>query len=153
MCSRVSSRLFEGAASLLSPIVFSSGPNMKAPRTASSCQNWFVGQYAISDMNGRPLVQRPSRTRPIARSESPSFSSDNPIPAFVAFLAEDAKVAERTARQYVADLQRPTAWLDPALPPRSWRRPHAPCASTRLSSASVKAVVGQRRMPAGWGIS
>jgi integrase/recombinase XerD len=36
----------------------------------------------------------------------------NPLPAFLAFLAEDTKVGERTARQYVAHLQRLAAWLD-----------------------------------------
>ena len=34
------------------------------------------------------------------------------MPAFLAFLAEDTKVGERTARQYVAHLQRFAAWLE-----------------------------------------
>src|ERR1700694_2833072 len=59
-----------------------------------------------------PLARRPSRARSIARSQGPTFSSDNPLPAFVAFLAEDTKVGERTAAQYVAHLQRFAAWLE-----------------------------------------
>jgi len=59
----------------------------------------------------RSLARRPSRARPIARSQGPSFSSDNPLVAFLAFLAEDTKVGERTARQYVAHLQRFAGWL------------------------------------------
>jgi hypothetical protein len=51
----------------------------------------------------------------IAPSQGPSFSSDNLLPAFLAFLAEDTKVGERTARQYVAHLQRFAVWLEPPL--------------------------------------
>jgi len=54
----------------------------------------------------RSQVRRPSRPRSIAPSQGPPFSSDNPLVAFLAFLAEDTKVGERTARQYVAHLQR-----------------------------------------------
>src|SRR6266567_3483656 len=60
----------------------------------------------------RSLARRPSRARSIGRSQGPSFSSDNPLPAFLAFLAEDTKVGERTARPYVAHLQRFAAWLE-----------------------------------------
>src|SRR5438874_3480026 len=60
----------------------------------------------------RSLARRPSQARPIARSQGPSVSSDNPLPAFLAFLAEDTRVGERTARQYVAHLHRFAAWLE-----------------------------------------
>ena len=40
-------------------------------------------------MTTRTLARRPSQARPIARPQVPSFSSDNPLPAFLAFLAED----------------------------------------------------------------
>src|SRR5713226_5515679 len=60
----------------------------------------------------RSLARRPSHARSIARSRGPSFSSDNPLPAFLAFLAQETKVGDRTARQYVAHLQRFTAWLE-----------------------------------------
>jgi len=59
----------------------------------------------------RSLARRPSRVRPTAIPQGPSFSSDNPLVAFLAFLADDTKVGERTARQYVAHLQRFAAWL------------------------------------------
>jgi site-specific recombinase XerD len=35
-----------------------------------------------------------------------------PLHAFLAFLAEDTKVGERTARQYIAHLYRFAAWLE-----------------------------------------
>jgi hypothetical protein len=57
-------------------------------------------------MNAHSLAQRPSLARSLAR---PSSSSDNPLPAF---LADDTKVGERTARQYVAYPHRFAAWLD-----------------------------------------
>jgi integrase/recombinase XerD len=57
-------------------------------------------------------ARRPSQARSIARSQGPSFSSDSPLPTFLAFLAEDTRVGERTARQYVAHLQRFAAWLE-----------------------------------------
>jgi hypothetical protein len=51
-----------------------------------------------------------SRTRNRATRRA-SFSSDNPLDAFVAFLAEHTRVGERSARLYVAHLQRFAAWL------------------------------------------
>jgi len=59
----------------------------------------------------RSLARRSSQTRPIAVPQGLSFSSDNPLVAFLAFLGDDTKVGERTARQYVAHLQRFAAWL------------------------------------------
>jgi site-specific recombinase XerD len=58
------------------------------------------------------VARRPSRALSIPRSQGPSYSSDNPLRPFVTFLAEDTKVGERTARQYVAHLQRFATWLD-----------------------------------------
>src|SRR5579859_5360490 len=60
----------------------------------------------------RSLARRPSPAGSIASSQGTFVSSDNPLPAFLAFLAEDTKVGERTARQYVAHLQRFAAWLE-----------------------------------------
>jgi site-specific recombinase XerD len=63
-------------------------------------------------MNPRSLAGHPSRAGSIARPQDPTFSSDNPLPTFVAFLAEETKVGERTARQYLTHLQRFAAWLE-----------------------------------------
>jgi len=60
----------------------------------------------------RSLARRPSQTPPITVPQGTAFSSDNPLAAFLAFLADDTRVGERTARQYVAHLQRFAAWLD-----------------------------------------
>jgi len=66
-------------------------------------------RYAMNPR--RSLARRPSHAPPIAVPQGPSFLSDNPLIAFLAFLADDTKVGERTARQYVAHLQRFAAWL------------------------------------------
>jgi len=60
----------------------------------------------------RSLARRPSPAGSIASSQGTFVSSDNPLPDFLAFLAEDTRVGERTARQYVAHLQRLAAWLE-----------------------------------------
>jgi len=57
------------------------------------------------------LARRRSQARPVAVPQGTRVSSDNPLVAFLAFLADDTKVGERTARQYVAHLQRFVAWL------------------------------------------
>src|SRR6266567_5973830 len=89
----------------------------------------------------RSLTRRPSRARSIARSQGPSFSSDNPLPAFLAFLAEDTKVGERTARQYVAHLERFTAWLE--------QRYQAPLLeATTRDLREYKTELGKRQKPA-----
>src|SRR5437660_360653 len=104
----------------------------------------------------RSLTRRPSRARSIARSQGPSFSSDNPLPAFLAFLAEDTKVGERTARQYVAHLQRFSAWLDQryqaALLAATTRdlRQYKTDLATRQKPASVNAAVAALRRFYGW---
>src|ERR671938_1393419 len=59
----------------------------------------------------RALARRPAQARPIAIPEGPPFSSDKALLAFVAFLADDTKVGERTARLYLAHLQRFARWL------------------------------------------
>src|SRR5919197_1608954 len=59
----------------------------------------------------RTLARRPSQARPIAAPEGLLFSSDNALAAFLAFLADDTRVGERTARLYLAHLQRFTRWL------------------------------------------
>jgi hypothetical protein len=58
-------------------------------------------------MNNRtaPAVAR-SQTSVITLAAGARVSSDNPLAAFVALLAEDTKVGERTARLCVAHLQR-----------------------------------------------
>ncbi len=60
----------------------------------------------------RTLSRRPFQARPIAASEGPRFSSDNPLVDFLAFLANDTQVGERTARPYLAQLQRFARWLE-----------------------------------------
>jgi site-specific recombinase XerD len=55
------------------------------------------------------LARSPGRA--IARTEAAPFSADNPLTGFLAFLAEDTKVGERTARLYLAHLQRFAGWL------------------------------------------
>ena len=59
----------------------------------------------------RTLARRPSQARPIAAPEGPPFSSDKALAAFLAFLADDTNVGERTARLYLAHLQRFAGWL------------------------------------------
>jgi site-specific recombinase XerD len=68
----------------------------------------------------------------------PHFSSDNPIPAFLAFLAEDTKVGERTARQYLAHLQRLAAWLEQHYQAALLEATTRDLRQYRLSSARVK---------------
>jgi site-specific recombinase XerD len=88
-----------------------------------------------------PLARRSSRARSIVRSQGPSFSSDNPLPAFLAFLTEDTKVRERTARQYVAHLQHFTAWLE--------QRYQAPLLkATTRDLRQYKTELGKRQKPA-----
>ncbi len=41
----------------------------------------------------------------------PGFSSDNALRSFLVHLAEDTRLCERSARLYVAHLQRFAAWL------------------------------------------
>jgi len=59
----------------------------------------------------RGLARRPSQPHTLTASGAPGFSSDNVLTDFVAFLANDTKVGERTARLYVAHLRRFAAWL------------------------------------------
>jgi len=66
-------------------------------------------RYAMNTPNS--LARRRSQARPVAVPQGTRVSSDNPLVAFLAFLADDTKVGERTARQYVAHLQRFVAWL------------------------------------------
>lgn len=62
--------------------------------------------------NTRALAARPpSRRGAIAPVQPSVYSSDNPLHAFVVFLAEHTSVGERSARQYVAHLERFAAWL------------------------------------------
>src|SRR5260370_36430889 len=107
-------------------------------------------------MSGHSLARRPAQPRPITRSQGPCFSSDNPLPAFLAFLAEDTKVGERTARQYVAHLQRCTAWLEQhyeaALLEATTRdlRQYKTELGTRLKPASVNAALAALRRFFSW---
>jgi len=89
----------------------------------------------------RSLVRRSSQVRPIAVPQGASFSSDNPLAAFLAFLAEDTKVGERTARQYVAHLQRFAAWLDQ-------RYQAALLGATTRDLRQYKTELGKRQKPA-----
>src|SRR5712692_8657476 len=89
----------------------------------------------------RSLARRPSHAPSIARSRGPSFSSDNPLPAFLAFLAEDTKVLESTARQYVAHLQRFAAWLEQ-------RYQAALLEATTRDLRQYKTELGKRQKPA-----
>jgi integrase/recombinase XerC len=59
----------------------------------------------------RALARASSQARPIAPSEGPQFSSDKALAAFLAFLADDTRVGERTARLYLAHLRRFADWL------------------------------------------
>jgi integrase/recombinase XerD len=59
----------------------------------------------------RGPASRPSHNRAIVRSERTHFSSDNVVADFLAFLANDTSVGERTARLYLAHLQRFAGWL------------------------------------------
>ena len=92
-------------------------------------------------MRPRSLARRSSQTPPIPRSQGPSFSSDNPLPAFLAFLAEDTKVGERTARQYVAHLERFAAWLEQ-------RYQAALLEATKRDLRQNKTELGKRQKPA-----
>ena len=87
------------------------------------------------------LAVRLSQACLIAPSQAPSFSSDNPLPAFLAFLAEDTKVGERTARQYVAHLQRFAAWLEQ-------RYQAALLEATTRDLRQYKTELGKRQKPA-----
>src|SRR5712691_2135259 len=89
----------------------------------------------------RALARRPSRARSIGRSQGPSFSSDNPLPAFLAFLADDTKVGDRTARLYVAHLQRFAAWLEQ-------RYQAALLEATTRDLRQYKTELGKRQKPA-----
>jgi site-specific recombinase XerD len=77
----------------------------------------------------------------IVHSQRPFFSSDNPLPAFVAFLADNTKVGERTARQYVAHLERFNAWLD-------LRYQAALLEATTRDLRQYKTELGKRQKPA-----
>jgi len=89
----------------------------------------------------RSLARRPSRVRPTAIPQGPSVLSDNPLVAFLAFLADDTKVGERTARQYVAHLQRFAAWLA--------ERYQAPLLdATTRDLRQYKTELGKRQKPA-----
>jgi site-specific recombinase XerC len=80
------------------------------------------------------------------------------VPAFLAFLAEDTKVGERTARQYVAHLQRFSAWLEQryqaALLEATIRdlRQFKTELGTRQKPASVNAALAALRRFYGWAI-
>ncbi len=60
-------------------------------------------------MSRRSLVRRPSQALAIAGSQDTSLSSDNPLAAVLTLLANDSKVAERTARLYLASRRRSTS--------------------------------------------
>src|SRR6266567_2759788 len=104
----------------------------------------------------RWLARRPSRARSIGRSQGPSVSSDNPIAAFLAFLAEDTKVGESTARQYIAHVQRFAGWLEQcyqaALLEATTRdlRQHKTELGKRQKPASVNAAMAALRRFYGW---
>jgi site-specific recombinase XerD len=66
----------------------------------------------ISDMKAPSLARRPSQTGSLGPPQGPSLSSDIPLAAFLAFLAEDTRVGERTARLYVGRLRRLAGWLE-----------------------------------------
>jgi site-specific recombinase XerD len=63
------------------------------------------------------------------------------MPAFLAFLAEDTKVGERTARQYVAHLQRFADWL-------GQRYQAALLEATTRDVRQYKTELGKRQKPA-----
>lgn len=56
-------------------------------------------------------ARAPSRALIRRLPEAPKVSSDNPIAAFLVFLADEPHVTERTARQYVRHVQRFAGWL------------------------------------------
>jgi integrase/recombinase XerC len=102
-----------------------------------------------------PVVAR-SQTSAIATAEGPRVSSDNPLAAFVAFLAEHTKVGKRSARLYVAHLQRFAGWLQqryqaPLLEAttRDLREYRAELAE-RQKPASVNAALAALRRFYGW---
>jgi len=112
--------------------------------------------HAESGPYQRSLARRPSQAGPIAAPQVTSFSSDNPLAAFLAFLAEDTKVGARTARQYIAHLRRYAAWLQqhyqaPLLEAttRDLRQYKAELAK-RQKPASVNATLAALRRFYGW---
>lgn len=66
--------------------------------------------YQTSTPASANLVRSPASAP--AATEGVRVSSDNPLEAFVVFLAEHTNVCERSARLYVAHLQRFAAWLE-----------------------------------------
>jgi hypothetical protein len=52
------------------------------------------------------VARRPSRRAALGRPQEPGFSSYNPLAAFLAHLAQETAISERTARLYVGHLQR-----------------------------------------------
>jgi site-specific recombinase XerD len=101
-----------------------------------------------------PLVRSPSTA--IARVEGARSSSDNRLAAFVVFQAEHTKVGERSARLYVAHLQRFATWLDQryqerllGATTRDLREYRAELAQ-RQKPASVNAALAALRRFCGW---
>ncbi|MCA1648574.1 MAG: site-specific integrase [Chloroflexi bacterium] len=89
-------------------------------------------------------------------SQRTSFSSDNALAAFLAFLADDTGVSERSARLYLAHVRRFAAWLAhhyqaPILDAtmRDLRQYKAELAS-RQKPASVNAALAALRRFFGW---
>jgi len=104
----------------------------------------------------RSLARRSSRARPIVVPQATSFSSDNSLAAFLAFLADDTRVGERTARLYLAHLRRFASWLAqhyqaPLLEAttRDLRQYKAQLAS-RQKPASVNAALAAQRRFYAW---
>jgi hypothetical protein len=102
-----------------------------------------------------PVVAR-CQTSAIATAEGARVSSDNPLAAFVTFLAEHTKVGERSARLYVAHLQRFAAWLEQHyqallldVTTRDLREYRAELAQ-RQKPASVNAALAALRRFYGW---
>jgi integrase/recombinase XerC len=89
----------------------------------------------------RSLARRPSQARPIRPPEEANFSSDNALVVFLTFLAEDTEVGERTARQYLAHLQRFTGWLEQ-------RYQAALLEATTRDLREYKTELGKRQKPA-----
>ncbi len=91
----------------------------------------------------QPAAAALARSQPsaIATTEGAHISSDNPLAAFVAFLADHTKVGERSARLYVAHLLRFATWLE--------QRYHAPLLeATTRDLREYRSDLAQRQKPA-----
>jgi site-specific recombinase XerD len=108
-------------------------------------------------MNGPPAPQLDrSQAHAIVAAEAAPVSSDNPLTAFLVFLAEETRVGERSARLYVAHLQRFAGWLEQryqagllGVTTRDLRQYRAQIAE-RQKPASVNAALAALRRFYGW---